>query len=76
MIENCRINRQELWIALQDLSKAYDRVNISLLRLALLRIKLPNSIINLLIDLFTERQNFVIRDTELCAPYTNKQGID
>ncbi|GBC18438.2 RNA-directed DNA polymerase from mobile element jockey-like [Rhizophagus irregularis DAOM 181602=DAOM 197198] len=34
-IEHARIYKKPLWIAIQDLSKAYDRVDITLLRLAL-----------------------------------------
>jgi hypothetical protein len=31
VIEQCQLHQQPLWIGLQDLSKVYDRVNISLL---------------------------------------------
>jgi hypothetical protein len=50
--------RKSLYI--QDLSKAYDRVNISKLRLALVRLKIPYNIINLLIDSFKDRINQVV----------------
>src|SRR5205809_5127485 len=51
-------------------------VNNSLLLLALQLIKMPNLIIDLCTDLFTDRINSIIRESELCAPYTVDQGID
>ncbi|GBC03774.1 hypothetical protein RclHR1_05310001 [Rhizophagus clarus] len=64
------------WLALQDLSKAYDRINISLLRLALLSIKMPPQITFILCDLFTNCTNQVIlSDNNLTSPFSIMQGI-
>ncbi|GES90260.1 ribonuclease H-like domain-containing protein [Rhizophagus clarus] len=64
------------WLALQDLSKAYDCMNISLLRLALLSIKLPHRITSILCDLFTNCTNQVILpNNNLTSPFSMKQGI-
>ncbi|GBB86125.1 hypothetical protein RclHR1_12590006 [Rhizophagus clarus] len=64
------------WLALQDLSKAYDRMNISLLRLALLSIKMPIRITSILCDLFTNCTNQVILpNNNLTSPFSMKQGI-
>jgi hypothetical protein len=65
-----------LWIILQDLSKAYDRVDISLLKLAMERIHLPNIIINFFINLFTYRTNRVVLPDKLSQSYNILQGID
>ncbi|GBB90362.1 hypothetical protein RclHR1_01730010 [Rhizophagus clarus] len=64
------------WLALQDLSKAYDHMNISLLRLALLSIKLPHRITSILCDLFINCTNQVILpNNNLTSPFSMKQGI-
>jgi hypothetical protein len=76
VIEQCQHLNQPLWIGLQDLSKAYDRVNVSLLRLALERFHFPFNIVNLLTDLFTERINNIIINNNISKFYTVEQGID
>jgi hypothetical protein len=76
VIEQCQRLNQPLWIGLQDLSKAYDRVNVSLLRLALERIHIPYNIVNLLTDLFTDRINNIIINNRTSNYYTVEQGID
>ncbi|GBB84624.1 hypothetical protein RclHR1_01120012 [Rhizophagus clarus] len=64
------------WLALQDLSKNYDRMNISLLRLALLSIKMPVQFTSILCDLFTNCTNQVILpNNNLTSPFLMKQGI-
>ncbi|GBC09789.1 hypothetical protein RclHR1_09100002 [Rhizophagus clarus] len=47
-------NRSHLWHAIQDLSKAYDRVNIILLCLTLLRIKMQYTIVDFICQAFTD----------------------
>ena len=42
------------------MSKAYDSVYISLLKEALRRIKVPESIIKLIREIFSKRQNYII----------------
>jgi hypothetical protein len=70
VIEQCQRLNQPLWIGLQDLSKAYDRVNVSLLRLALERLHIPYNIVNLLTDLFTDRINNIILNNHTSNFYT------
>ena len=41
ILEDARASKKELWILFQDMSKAYDRVNIHMLDLAMQRIKFP-----------------------------------
>ena len=52
IIEDAREKNNELWITAQDMAKAFDSVSLTPLRRALLRIKVPDPIINLIIDLF------------------------
>jgi hypothetical protein len=73
VIEQCQRLNQPLWIGLQDLSKAYNRVNVSLLRIALERLHIPYNIVNLLTDLFTDRINNIIINNHMSNYYT---GID
>ena len=56
IMEDAREKNKELWIAAQDMAKAFDSVGLTPLRKALLRIKVPTRTINLIIDLFEQRQ--------------------
>ncbi|GBC37436.2 ribonuclease H-like domain-containing protein [Rhizophagus irregularis DAOM 181602=DAOM 197198] len=76
IIESAYKDKKPLWIGLQDLSKAYDRVNKSLLRLALQRLHFPDTITTLLISLFSNRKNNVILPFGLSADFDVLQGID
>lgn len=71
-----RHNSQPLWIVLQDLSKAYDRVDVNLLRLVLNRLKIPYDISSFFINLFTDRSNRIIMEDGLSSSYQVLQGID
>ncbi|GES88085.1 RNA-directed DNA polymerase from mobile element jockey-like [Rhizophagus clarus] len=73
---NLKGHKQELWIGLQDLSKAYDRINTSLLKLFLQRIGIPNRINTLILQLFTNHYNQVITPTGYTPQYKVIQGID
>ena len=61
---------------LQDLSKAYDRVDVTLLGRALSRIHIPDNLTNLITNLFTDRSNNIIMDGYLSQDYEVIQGID
>jgi hypothetical protein len=76
VIESAKNNKTPLYILLQDLSKAYDRVNIDLLYLSLLRINLPPSFCKLICNLFTDRTNSIILQDNLSDPYDVLIGID
>jgi hypothetical protein len=60
---------------LQDLSKAYDRIDLPLLSLALRRINLPSNIIKFIENLFVGHNNQIILANTLSDPYETKQGI-
>ncbi|GBC00708.1 hypothetical protein RclHR1_03950004 [Rhizophagus clarus] len=69
--------KKEIWIGVQDLSKAYDRINISLLRLAMARLRIPQTIIELILQLFTDQTNrIILHNDNISDPYQVMQGID
>jgi len=76
IIEDSVEHKKEIWILLQDLSKAYDRVDLSILKLALRRIKIPEDCISCLLNLFTNRKNAVFTKDGLSDYYDVKIGID
>ena len=59
------VNYKEIWIYLQDMSKAYDRVNTNILT-RLKRIQL-SKIIDIIIGIFTNRKNLIITEYEMLA---------
>jgi exonuclease III/ribonuclease HI len=76
IIEDAAENNRELWILFQDMSKAYDRVNLYMLNLAMRRLKFPVTLSNLLINLFARRTNRIIGHNGLTEPYQVLIGID
>jgi hypothetical protein len=76
IIEHSLTTKQEIWLLLQDMSKAFDSIHIPTLTKALHRIKLPISIVNLLIFLLSNRTNQVITDYGLTKSYSVEDGVD
>src|SRR5579871_3373850 len=76
IIEDASYKNKELWILSQDLGKAYDRVNIYMLKKAMERLKIPEGYINLIASLFTGRKNTVITNYGNTDPYEVLIGID
>ena len=76
IMENARENNKELWILLQDISKAYDRVNRKHLWMAICHIKLPEKFINIIENSLKNRLNRVITDVGLTQEYRMENGID
>ena len=58
------------------MSKAYDSVNIELLKKSFKHIQIPQLLINILINLLTDWQNRVITNLGLTNSYTVKNGIE
>ncbi len=58
------------------MSKAYDHVNIFIMRHALNRLKLPNSFINFITNLFTNCSNQIFTPFSLTDKYDVLVGID
>ncbi len=53
ILEDAKENKKPVWILLQDLSKAYDRVDLTILRKVMERVKIPIDCINFILDFFT-----------------------
>ena len=60
ILNDASINKKELWILSQDISKAFDSVSLDMLDLALARLKLPSLFIKFVCNLFSNRTNQVI----------------
>ena len=76
VMEEARENKKELWILLQDMSKAYDLVHREHLWKAMQRLKIPNHFINIIKNSLLNRTNRVITDLGLTDEYKMKNGID
>src|ERR1051325_8528817 len=76
IVQDAKEQKQEIWVLFQDLSKAYDRVNIPMLRKAMECIKLPSSFINLISNIFTNRWNRVFTAVGTTDPYEMLTSID
>ena len=75
-IEDARNNGKELWIAFQDMSKAFDSIGMTPLRYALRRIKLPPMAIDFIINLFQHRKMKIITNFGLSNELIAADGID
>jgi len=58
------------------MSKAYDSINLDLLKLALECIQIPSQLCNIITNLLTNRTNRVITNLGLTKPYNINNGID
>src|SRR5256886_2112437 len=76
VMEEARENKKELWILLQDMSKAYDLVHREHLWKAMQRLKIPEQFINIIKNSLKYRTNRVITDLGLTEEYNMKNGID
>ena len=69
-------NHEQLWFLFQDMSKAYDRVNMNMLLKALERLRLPLSFLNFVRSLFSKRFNQVFTAHGNTNEYKVISGID
>ena len=58
------------------MSKAYDSVNLDLLKLALERILIPSQLCNIITNLLTNYTNRIIINLDLTKPYNINNSID
>jgi hypothetical protein len=65
-----------LWIVSQDISKAFDSIDLNMLRLSLLRLKFPVPLIQFLLNLFTRRDNRILTCYGSTHSYCIRIGID
>ncbi|CAB4443095.1 unnamed protein product [Rhizophagus irregularis] len=76
IIHDAQLNKNPLWVLSQDISKAFDSVDLSMLRFALQRIRLPPTTVNFLTSLFTKRTNRVFTAHGVTPSYRVRIGID
>ncbi|GBC47762.2 RNA-directed DNA polymerase from mobile element jockey-like isoform X1 [Rhizophagus irregularis DAOM 181602=DAOM 197198] len=76
IIHDAHVNKSPLWILSQDISKAFDSVDLKMLRFALERIKLPASAIKFILSLFMQRSNRVFTAHGITPSYRVRIGID
>src|SRR6266542_2990831 len=76
IIEDAKTHHKPLWILLQDLSKAYDRVDLQILKKAMDHIKIPSRCMTFILDFFTKRQNAIMTTEGISDFYDVKIGID
>ncbi|GBB86432.1 hypothetical protein RclHR1_12880002 [Rhizophagus clarus] len=76
IIHDANFHNSPLWILSQDISKAFDSVNLTMLKFALERIRLPASAITLILSLFMNRSNRVFTAYGETSSYRVRIGID
>jgi hypothetical protein len=76
ILQDANEDNKELWILCQDLGKAYDRVNIFMLKKAMDRLKIPTQFTEFILQLFQDRKNQVFTEYGLTDPYDVQIGID
>ena len=74
--EDARENKKELWILFQDTAKAYDTVSLEMLERAMKRIHIPPEMIQIINNLFHERQFKIITHIGLTNQITARDGIN
>src|SRR6266542_2966893 len=67
---------RKIWLLFQDMSKAYDRVNIFMLQNAMTRLKIPALFITFITNLFTKRTNQIFTYHGTTDSYNVLVGID
>src|SRR5260363_182493 len=75
-IEDTNCNQKEIWLLSQNMSKAYDSVNIDLFALSLQRLNMLLHLTTILTNLLISRTNRVITNFGLILPYEVQDGID
>ncbi|CAB4409451.1 unnamed protein product [Rhizophagus irregularis] len=76
IIHDSVVTKQPLWILSQDILKAFDSVDLNMLRFAFQRLRLLNNAIQFLLSLFMARSNRVITAHSPTPPYRVRIGID
>src|ERR1043165_3863333 len=75
-LEDAKSTDKEICVLSQDMSKAYDSVNINLLTKALQRLNMPYQLVNILTNLLHNRTNQIITNLGLTPSYNIQDGID
>jgi hypothetical protein len=75
-IKDAKSNKKPIWMMFQNLSKAYDRVDVEMLKLVMIRIKVPNLLIQLITNLFVNSKKAIIGYFGITSYLTLQIGID
>ncbi|CAB4415499.1 unnamed protein product [Rhizophagus irregularis] len=67
---------QELWIVSQDISKAFDSMDLNMLKLTLERLQFPALLVQFILNLFTRRNNKIITCHGDTPRYRVRVGIN
>src|SRR5277367_3459118 len=76
ILSDSRASDKPLFILQQDISKAFDSIDIRMLRLAMMRLNIPVRFINLTLELFSGRYNSIITAYGSTSFYKTEVGID
>src|SRR3990170_1156173 len=76
IINDAKQNKISCWILFQDMAKAYDRVNVHMLELALKRIHILGNLVRYITNLFINRKNKVFTAFGDTPEYDILTGID
>ncbi|GES83915.1 Down syndrome cell adhesion molecule-like protein Dscam2 [Rhizophagus clarus] len=76
IVKDANKEKKEVWILLMDISKAFDSVSMIMLEKSLKRIKIPESLIEIIMDINLNRTNKVIVNSEFTKEYKVEDGVD
>lgn len=76
LTEHARDNKKQLWAFFQDTEKAFDTVNLEMLKLSLQRIKISRVIIDLIIEIYRNRKMRVYAQSGTVGLILGQDGID
>jgi hypothetical protein len=76
LVEEAKEEKKELWLLFQDMRKAFDSVSLVALEKAMKRIKLPEKLMEFLLNLFRDRRIRIITSFGLTEVIVAKDGID
>src|SRR5436853_727538 len=76
ILQDAKSFNKPLFIFQQDISKAFDSIDTNMLRLAILRLKIPARFVDLTLDLLSNRFNSIITAFGNTSPYKVQIGID
>ncbi|GES73641.1 RNA-directed DNA polymerase from mobile element jockey-like [Rhizophagus clarus] len=74
--KDAKENSKELWIVLQDITKAFDSISLNFLQLTLKRIGLPPHAVQCIINIFKGRKVQIATAFELSPIFQAEDGID
>lgn len=76
ILEEALQKKKELWIGFQDMKKAFDSVSLEALTRAMERVKFPRVLVNLILNIYSEREIAVITDYGNTESFKAEDGID